>query len=81
MPEGKFGVSFPKFCKERDKMQFLRVTEQQNLINVPSEIRACPMEKYLKYNIRAALVPGAVLIPLRIATKLSMTKSESILEN
>ena len=27
------------------------------------------------------LVPGVVLIPLRIATKLSMTKSESILEN
>ena len=27
------------------------------------------------------LVPGAVLIPLRIATKLSMTKSERIFEN
>lgn len=28
-----------------------------------------------------SLVPGVVLIPLRIATKLSMTKSENILEN
>ena len=28
-----------------------------------------------------ALLPGVVLVPLRIATKLSMTKSESILEN
>ena len=27
------------------------------------------------------LVPGVLLIPLQIATKLSMTKSESILEN
>ena len=27
------------------------------------------------------LVPGVVLIPLQIATKLSMTKSESMLEN
>ena len=28
-----------------------------------------------------ALVPGVVLIPLQIVTKLSMTKSESIMEN
>ena len=27
------------------------------------------------------LVPGVVLIPLRIVTKLSMTKSENLLEN
>ena len=31
--------------------------------------------------LRLTLVPEVVLIPLRIATKLSMTKSESILEN
>ena len=33
------------------------------------------------YYSPTTLVPGVVLIPLRIATKLSMTKSESILEN
>ena len=27
-------------------MQFLRGTEQKNLINVPSEIRACTLEKH-----------------------------------
>ena len=31
--------------------------------------------------VYGSLVPGVVLIPLRIATKLSMTKSECILEN
>ena len=30
---------------------------------------------------KSTLVPGVVLIPLRIATKMSMTKSESILGN
>ena len=32
-------------------------------------------------NMISSLVPGVVLIPLRIATKLSMTKSESIMKN
>ena len=41
-------------------------------------------QKMLKIDITPAfytLVPGVVLIPLRIATKLSMTNSENILEN
>ena len=31
-------------------MQFLRGIEKQNLINVPSEIKACTKEKFLEVN-------------------------------
>ena len=40
------------------------------------------LTRYLQHFDKVfALVPGLVLIPLRIAKKLNMTKSESILNN
>ena len=44
MPQGKFGVSFPKFCKEKAISKSRLGKEKPNLINVLSEMKGWPRQ-------------------------------------
>ena len=69
-----------KKFEEDPNLLEIKSEEIENPIEIKSEPEEIqnPLEES---NEIKTLVPGVVLIPLRITTKLSMTNSESILEN